>query len=119
MSEPKITIEDRQNNTVAWARFGVMWRSEPRERLGSFYNDVICDNDDKQIAVMKENEVFSMSGEKLGKINETVSTTESGLKISSNSLIVNDQLVATSQGDNLACLAAIIFLGKELYAVNN
>jgi len=113
MSEPKLTIVNNLNQTVAWAKFGVMWRNDPHERLGSFYEDVICDNDDKQIAYIKACEVFSMTGEMLGQVKDIVVTTEDGLKLKRKSLIFNKRVVGFSS-DNFVGLTALVFLGKEM-----
>ncbi|TQV72922.1 hypothetical protein FLL45_15770 [Aliikangiella marina] len=116
MSEPKLIIVDNLKQIVAWTKFGVMWRNETHERLGSFYDNVICDNDDKQIAYIKGCEVFSMAGEMLGQVKDIVVTTDDGLELNRKSLIFNGRAVGVSSGDTLVGLAALVFLGKELSA---
>ena len=115
MSEPKLFIENNLNDVVAWSKFGVIWRIEPAEKLGSFYGDVICDSTDNQIAKAKGNEVFNIEGKKLGEVKDVETTNDNGVEIPSKLLIINGQEAGVvKRGDEITSLAAIALLGSEL-----
>lgn len=68
MSEPKQIFYDKDQNIIAWSRFGVLWRNSPEERLGSFHESDIFDNSDQVVAKLENSRVFDIDGKLLGKI---------------------------------------------------
>jgi len=50
MTEPKIEIYVNKGKAICWSRHGVLWSINLDERLGSFSDSEVFDNDDRIVA---------------------------------------------------------------------
>ena len=81
-----------------------------------FHENEIYNDAEEKVAYVKENEVFSMDGEKMGEVKRAAIAGEQCLHYSRNSLIVKDKVVGSGSGSgvNIVALGTIALLGREL-----
>lgn len=91
------TIYDAQGNVIGIFRFGVAWESKTNKRLGEYHENSIYDNNKNKIAESKGNEVYNITGHKLGEVIN-------------QQLFVNDNAVGKCIGSQEAATAAIALL---------
>ncbi len=115
MTEPKIEICVGDGKAICWSRHGVLWRKNADERLGSFSDSEVFDNDDRLIASFDDYRAFDQNGNVLGYV-EQIAQGESSNILAAYNIFIDGKLVANGGRNKGASLAAIALLGAELRA---
>ena len=93
MAEPKYTIYNSSNEKVCSSKHSVLWVGNCEERLGYFYENVVFDSSQKQIAYMKDKVVFTMKGLELGRVKLTSFVSDSGSDLEATALLIGGKEV--------------------------
>ena len=115
MAEPKYTIYNSSNEKVCWSKHSVMWVGNCEERLGDFYENEVFDSSQKQIAYVKDNVVFTMKGQELGRVKLTSFVSDSGSDLEATALVIGGKKVGRCfPKHSKVALAGIALLAARL-----
>ncbi len=112
MSEPKLRIYNKKGEVIAWSKWNVLWRIDIDERLGSFVDENIYNNENTLIATLVGDDVIDGKGEPIGNIQDLGSLKDEQLQYG---LLIKGKNVGSCYNHKYLCSAAIAILGVELY----
>ena len=113
MAEPRLVVLNLKNEKIAWSKFSVLWSANGKERLGSFSESEIFDNQSNVVATVHNDNVLDSNGSILGCIDEETVLSKS-FRIPTYNIIISGVVLGKVRSSKALACASVILLNDIL-----